>query len=145
MAKQHHRKDHEDRAKIYRDWHRDLSDELKCQDIDQVEYKKLEDDTVIPLANLEITRADMDITVTRNYLDAIVARMEDDGQANAAREFARRMRVEAWIVLFRVNLAEFWIYNLTKRQGWAHVNQPTYVQWLHEMRTDTWQRRKAAK
>lgn len=119
-AKAHQRADGEDRAVIYREWHRTLSKKFAATDIDLIEWR-YRGGVLIPVAVMEITRVDPEVKVTVNYLAAILKRMnERDTQGAAARYVAEKLGCRVWIVAFRYDLSEFWVYNLTDSQGWFH-------------------------
>jgi hypothetical protein len=129
------RSDKEDRTLAYRDWRRTAGQRLYVMDFDQVEWRVI-DGKFEPVAIVELTMVNGTIRVPQGYLDAIITRFtERDGQASILREAAERMRIKAWITLFRWDLSEFWIYNLSENTGWWHVDQHTYINWLEKMET----------
>jgi hypothetical protein len=83
---------------------------------------------------IELSRVDGHVPVRQRYLDAVIARFcRRDGQGDAVVQPAATLDVKAWIVLFRWDLTEFWIYNLTARRGWWNINAETYERWLRSL------------
>lgn len=122
-AKAHQRADSEWRAKPYSDWHRTLGKSLMMMDVDYIEWR-FRGGELMPVGVMEVTRVDGGKAVSQGYLDAIVRRYESrDLQARATRKVAEALDVKAYIVLFRINCREFWIYNLSDRNGWDYYNQ----------------------
>ena len=130
-SKDHQRDDWEDRAAGYRDWRYNCDlPKRYVADIDQIEYRFNNYGKLEYIALLELTRVDGE-WVADAYLDAIVARFDRDGQAFCAEAVAERLRCDAWIVLFRKDLTEFWLYNLSRRRGWyKSLSQDQYKKWL---------------
>jgi len=126
-AKAYQRTDAEWRIKPYSDWHRTLSKDLLMVDVDFIEWR-YKDGELVPVGVMEVTRVDAGRKVNQHYLDAIIQRYElRDLQALAARHVATALRTKAYIILFREDCSEFWVYNLTNRRGWWHLN-PTQMQ-----------------
>jgi hypothetical protein len=120
-AKAYQRNDSEWRLKPYSDWHRTLAKELLMVDVDFIEWR-YRHGQLIPVGVMEVTRVDLGKHVAPEYLEAILARYEQrDMQAEAARKVAAALRTKAYIVLFRADCKEFWVYNLTERKGWLHL------------------------
>ncbi len=87
-------------------------------DVDFIEWC-YRDGELVAAGVMEVTRVDLGMAVTQTYLDAIIQRFEErDMQAQAARKVADALGVKAFIVLFRADCSEFWVYNLTDRRGW---------------------------
>jgi len=121
-SKAHQREDSEWRAKQYSDWHRTLDKALMMMDVDYIEWRFREGE-LTPVGVMEVTRVDGGKEVSEGYLDAIVKRYEArDLQARATRKVAEALGVKAYIVLFRYNCREFWVYNLSERTGWNYYN-----------------------
>ncbi|HTY92067.1 MAG TPA: hypothetical protein VMC84_12900 [Methanocella sp.] len=121
-AKAHQRDDEEWRVKPYSLWHRKLDKSLYMLDVDFVEWRYRKG---IPVAVgvMEVTRVDNGITVNDQYLDAIIRRFESrDFQATATRIVAESLKTKAYIILFREDCSEFWVYNLSERNGWVGYN-----------------------
>ncbi|MDX2273768.1 MAG: hypothetical protein NW237_17705 [Cyanobacteriota bacterium] len=120
-AKAYQRHDSEWRVKPYSDWHRTLDRKLLMIDVDFIEWRYREGE-LIPVGVMEVTRVDHDKLVTPAYLAAIIDRFESrDLQAKAARQVAAALGVNAFIVLFREDCREFWVYNLTDPSPWQHL------------------------
>jgi hypothetical protein len=132
-SKDHQRDDWEDRAAVYRNWRYKAGlSRGYVADIDQLEYRFI-DGVFTPIALLELTRVDDENWISPQYLNAITERFKRDGQGKVAREVASLLGLacEAWIVLFRKSLSEFWIYNLTLEKGWVQMSQVEYRNWLN--------------
>jgi hypothetical protein len=125
------RTDSEDRTIEYRAWRHTLGNGLYAADIDQVEWR-VRDGVPVPVAVLELSRVDGNVRVPPAYLEAVVDRMtRRDGQASAVTHFASLLGVKAWVVLFRWDLTEYWVYNLsTPRDRWWHLAPDKYRDWL---------------
>jgi hypothetical protein len=121
-AKAYQRMDTENRIKPYSDWHRTLDRRLYMADVDFIEWRYRNND-LVAVGVMEVTRVDLAKEVNQGYLDSIVQRFEQrDLQARVARKVAEALQTKAYIVLFREDCSEFWVYNLTDRRGWGHYN-----------------------
>lgn len=129
-AKAQQRTDNEDRSLAYRQWHRTLGPELICSDVDQIEWRFV-DGKPKAVAVLELTRID-EGDGSPAYRDAIIERFtKRDGQATLIRTVGAALHAPAWIVLFRRDLAKFWLYNLDKpAAGWTELTRAVYTLWL---------------
>ncbi len=129
-AKGHRRSDIEDRGREYRDWRRGIGRSFYVMDIDQVEYRYV-NGVMTPVLALELTRLDGDREPPETYFQAITKRFSNrDGQAAAITQLAGKLGVDAVIVLYRYNLSQFWLYNLTKNKGWYKLSLDGYKQWI---------------
>jgi len=121
-AKAYQRSDTEWRLKPYSDWHRTLDRRLLMADVDFIEWRYHHGE-LVPVGVMEVSRVDRNRTVTPGYLNAICRRFEQrDMQARIARKVAAALQTKAYIVLFREDCREFWVYNLSDRQGWQHFD-----------------------
>ncbi len=139
--KEQQRADDEDRTKEYRQWHRTIpaykDHNLSVADVDYIEYTVIDDKgTLIPHAVIELTRLDGDNPLLpQTYLDSVISRfVTRDKQHVLPRMVAEGLHVKAWLVLFRHNLQDFWVYNLTDETGWWDRNEDGYIRWLHSLR-----------
>ena len=122
--------DSEWRIKPYSDWHRTLDKSLVMLDIDFIEWR-FRNGRLIPVGVMEITRVDSDKEVHQGYLNAIISRFEErDIQARSVRYVANALRAKAYIVLFREDCGEFWVYNLSDKEGWFHFTPHEYKEFL---------------
>jgi len=129
-AKAYQRSDTEWRLKPYSDWHRTLDKRLLMLDIDFIEWR-FKDGKLIPVGVMEITRVDQDKDVTTRYLDSIIDRFtKRDLQARTVKMVAEALNTKAYIVLFRVDCTNFWVYNLTDNDGWEQYNQHEMEEFL---------------
>lgn len=133
-AKARQRDDKEDRTIAYRDWRRTFPQGSPfTTDLDQIEVRKINGE-LRPVAVLELTRTDGDGPVGQKYLDAITDRFfYRDGQGELAVGLANRLGTKAAIVLFRYNLKDFWVYNLSDREGWFYMTAPQYQRWISKL------------
>jgi len=116
----------EDRTAPYRKMRRTFK-QAGATDFDQVEWRYDGFGELIPVALLELTRVDGNVYVPPTYFEAILKRfIERDWQGQLACKGAELLGTTAWIVAFRHDLTEFWIYNLSDRRGWASGNQAWY-------------------
>lgn len=119
-AKAHQRMDTEWRIKPYSDWHRTLSKKLLMLDVDFIEWR-FRNGELVPVGVMEVTRVDHGKDVNDRYLNAILNRFnERDLQGRAARKVADALGAKAYIVLFRQDCSEFWVYNMTDEHGWHY-------------------------
>jgi hypothetical protein len=124
------RGDWEDRLRDYRQWRFGLGNGCYVADVDQVEWR-LRDGERVPVALFEMSRVDGNVSVPDTYLKAVLVRLlERDQQGHAAKTFAKALGCKAWIVLFRWDMTEFWVYNLTDDRGWWRMGIEHYRRWL---------------
>ena len=132
-AKAYQRSDAEWRIKPYSDWHRTLPSRLLMLDVDFIEWR-YRNGELTPVGVMKVTRVDRGRTVDQHYTDAILQRFEQrDLQARAARKVAEALKTKAYIVLFRQDCSEFWVYNLTDHAGWAHYTPPQMAEFLQRL------------
>jgi len=132
-SKGRQRVDTEDRAAPFRDWRRSLGRPYYVCDIDQVEWRMI-DGRPVPVAVMELTRVDGNVAIPATYLEAILTRFtKRDGQGAATKAFAELMGVKAWIVLFRWDMSELWLYNLTDGRGWWRRDKRVVGKWIEGM------------
>lgn len=132
-AKAYQRSDSEWRAKPYSDWHRTLNRRLLMSDVDFIEWR-YRDGGLVAVGVMEVTRVDAGRRVTRGYLGAIIRRFEQrDFQARVARKVANALGTKAYIVLFREDCSEFWVYNLTDHEGWVYFDEAGMEQFLENL------------
>ncbi|NJK62069.1 MAG: hypothetical protein HC921_04715 [Synechococcaceae cyanobacterium SM2_3_1] len=129
-VKAYQRQDQEWRSKPYSDWHRTLDRRLLMTDVDFIEWRYRQGE-LVAVAVIEVTRVDRGKTVNSAYLQAIIARFETrDMQAKAARKVATALGVSAYIVLFREDCSQFWVYNLSHPQDWQMFDPLQMEQFL---------------
>lgn len=129
-AKARQRKDRENRLTEYTDWRRKLGDDFYCTDVDQLEWREI-DGVLTPVAVLELTMVEGNAHVPQKYLNNILDRfLIRDGQGEMAQRLAAKLGVKAWIVLFRWDLTEFWVYDLCGTRRWYHTSPAKYKAWL---------------
>ena len=133
-AKAYQRKDKEDRAIVYRDWHRELKG-LYMFDLDSVEWR-YKNGVGVPVAIIELTRVDHErngrpIVVSKRYLDAILERfLERDTQGKFIMHMASCVNVPAYLTLFREDCSQFWVYNITEAIYWVKYTPEEYKDFL---------------
>lgn len=124
----------EDRCAAYRRFRTTRIGVSGGYDVDQLEWRLGADGNPVPVAMLELTRADSNDPIPPSYLAAILHRIDQrDFQGKLARMVAERLGVKAWVVLFRHNLRDFWIYNLTDKRGWWYLDQEGYRRWIESL------------
>jgi len=125
--------DEEWRIKPYSDWHRTLDRNLYMLDVDFIEWR-FKKGELVAVGVMEITRVDMDKEVTGKYLDSILHRYKiRDMQASASRKVASALNTNAYIVLFRYDCSEFWVYNLSNYTGWNHFDSYGMEKFLKDL------------
>ena len=134
-AKAHQRSDTERRVQPYSEWHRTLDKRLLMLDVDFIEWRFRGGD-LVPVGVMEVTRVDLGKSVSERYLKSILSRYnERDLQGKVARRVAQDLGTNAYVVLFREDCSEFWIYNLTCSAGWWHCNPEEMEAFLHRLRS----------
>lgn len=119
-----------DRTADYRAWRQTWGGGCFTSDLDQVEWRII-DGKVVPLVVLELTRLDGNVAPPPSYFEAIENRFRKrDGQGTAVVDIACRIGVDVVIVLFRHDLSEFWIHNLTTGGIWYPLTQDKFRRWL---------------
>jgi len=102
-------------------------------DVDFIEWRYRNGDWV-PVGVMEVTRVDAGRHVGEAYLNAIIQRYEQrDLQARAARKVAAALGTKAYIVLFRADCSEFWVYNLTDRGKWLYLRPDAMERFLKDL------------
>jgi len=118
----------------YRKFRRTIA-QAGATDFDQVEWR-FNDGLPTPVALFELTRVDGSMRVPDTYLQKIIDRFTArDWQGRFAIRGAELLGCEAWVVAFRWSLSEFWVYNLSKDDGWWHVDQARYKKWITNLGT----------
>lgn len=131
-GKAHQRADTEDRSAKYRRWHRTLDRKYYASDVDLIEWRSRRGE-IVPVATTELTQCGNE-TLSQSYFDAILERYQSrDLQAYMAREVAAALGVDCFIVVFRENLSEFFVYNLSKERGWWTLSVSRYNKWLESL------------
>ena len=136
FTKTRQRKDSEDRTLSYRKWRWEFGNGCYVNDIDQVEWRVV-DGKPTPVGVLEISRVDGNVEVPDSYLNAVLDRFKKrDSQAQIILNLANSIGVKVWVSLFRYDLTEFWVYNLTNDRGWFHLNQSGYKKWIMDLKPE---------
>jgi hypothetical protein len=121
-AKAHQREDTENRILPYSLWHRTLDRSLLMLDVDFIEWR-FRDGKLVPVGVMEVTRVDKGKEVNENYLASILRRYDvRDLQGRIARKIAEMLKMRAFIVLFREDCSEFWVYDLSFNRGWKYFD-----------------------
>lgn len=120
----------EDRSMKYREWHAKLGKGFYANDVDQIEWRGTGVNG-FPVAVIELSRIDEELQNPHAYRKAVLERFTiRDAQAFYAVRVATALGVCAFIVLFKFDLSEFHVYNLTKKKGWFVYDQPGYADFL---------------
>lgn len=123
----------EDRIAAYRIFRRTIK-QAGATDFDQVEWRFDRDRKAYPAALFEMTRLDGNRPVPQSYLDSVLNRITvRDWQGRFAKVGAGLLGCKAWIVLFRYDLTQFWVYNLTDERGWWEMAEPAYRKWVSNL------------
>lgn len=122
----------EDRARAHNEWRRGQGFGCTC-DIDLVEWTRWRG-RLEPVMVLELTLVPGELEVPQSYFGNISWRFRHQAQGQMAREIARRLGVPVYIVAFRANQREFWIYEgLDLPLGrWRAYTEPEYAEWIRE-------------
>lgn len=126
----------EDRTAAYRKWRYSFGRGIWAMDVDQVEWRRDENGEPRVVATIELTRVDGNVSVPPTYLQKILDRFDDrDFQAEHSRYVARALGVPCFIVAFRWDLSEFWVYNLSEKRerGWWHLDRRKFEVWQRSM------------
>ena len=131
-AKAHQRDDLEDRALLFKLWHRDLDPSLYSTDIDQIEWRSI-NGRLTPVAVYEITRIDGDADPPPAYYESILKRFEErDMQADSVVMVARALKTKPYIILYHKNLKRFHVYDFGSKT-WYHYNEPRMVMFIEKL------------
>ena len=126
----------QDRSLPYRDWRRTIGRSLYVNDIDQLEWRVI-DGEIKPVAIIELTRVNGNISVPQSYLDSVLKRItQRDPQSKIACMVADSLNVCAYVVVWRWDLSEFFVYNLTKERGWKYWSPLQYEKWIGSLKHD---------
>jgi len=91
-------------------------------DVDFIEWR-YRGNKLVAVGVMEVTRVDIGKEVGQGYLQSILSRYKQrDMQAEAALNVAQALGTKAYIVLFRADCREFWVYNLSDGRGWCHFS-----------------------
>jgi len=132
-AKDYQRNDSENRSEDFRKMHRNLDRKLYATDIDLVEMRIINGE-LTAVGTLEITRIDNDKKVSKRYLESILKRYERDFQKKMACYLAEKLGVKAWIVLYKEDLSQFWIYCLSNDDNrWYYYDVERFEKWLKNL------------
>jgi hypothetical protein len=123
-----------DPVKPYSLWHYTLGRRLNMVDVDFIEWRfranRGESEPEMYAAGvMEVTRVDLGKRVDDAYRNQVLARYDArDLQGKAARKLAQALNTKAYIVLFREDCSEFWVYNLTDNwEKWRHFPAPALM------------------
>jgi hypothetical protein len=117
------------------DWTLPCREKIRKEDIpaidgDMVVFRESQG-AIEPAAWCEVTRCDHDGLMTPTYRDNMMDRFcGRDGQSKMAVAMARRLGVEAWIVIFNLTCTKFQVFNLTRyEQSRDNPDTASYVWW----------------
>jgi hypothetical protein len=125
------RKDESDRVAAYRKWRWNLGHGCYVNDIDQVEWRHRNGE-IEAVAILELSRVDGNAKVPDSYLDAVLNRFKKrDGQSKFINWVSKKLGIKTYIVLFRWDMTEFWLYDITNDIGWIKsMDLEWYTRWI---------------
>tara|TARA_B100000287_G_C20124655_1_gene579746 strand:- start:85 stop:420 length:336 start_codon:yes stop_codon:yes gene_type:complete len=90
-------------------------------------------DEVVHVAVLELTRRDPHPkfkTPPQSYFNSILERFDSDFQGRFAVQTAKKLGVEAYIIVFDADMERLWVYNLSRRVGFKEFSKENYFKWL---------------
>ncbi len=127
----------------YTAWHRSLKRWCYAGDVDQIEWRKVAGE-LKPVAVLELTRVRGPGPVPSSYLRHIHSRFFRDSQAERTVHVADRLGCDAYVVLFRPDLTDFWAYNLTRDEQicWKHYSRAGFADWIERGLEAEWKDRR---
>lgn len=119
----------EDRTREYFDWHLTLGSKMWMLDVDSIEWRAGAYGPK-PVAVIEVTRVDRE-EIDDTYFQAIVDRYnKKDLQGQATRHVATALGVQPYLCVFRKDLSEFWVHNLSTGKTWVKFSQQEYGDWV---------------
>lgn len=124
------RSDGEHRVKPYMDWRRTIKRGLYMLDVDDIEWR-YRNGKQVAVGVLEMTRVDGDKPVGEGYFQAVLNRfLNRDMQGKTTKIIAEALGTHAYIVIFRYNCSEFFVYNLTLEGAWVTYNEKQFIEFL---------------
>lgn len=128
--------DDEDKAAEYVAWHRKQGPHLLAMDMDQVEYRIIDGESV-PVAFIELTRISGAPNPPPSYFRRINIRAGTrDNQIEALRAIARRARLPMYYVAFMPDGSEFHVADLLDGDDpltWKRYSESAYVKFLNDL------------
>jgi hypothetical protein len=120
----------------YSDWHYARKNRwLYMTDIDFIEWRYNPQKELVAVGVMEVTRVDEGIEVNHVYTDQILGRYKTQLQGQAARKIAEALNTKAYIILFRADCTEFWVYCLTAQwKDWKKHTPETMESFLNGLR-----------
>jgi len=121
----------EDECAAYRAWRLNFGRPFYATDVDQIEWRSIRG-TMKPVAVLELTRIPGNMRVPPTYFQAIQKRyFKRDKQSMTALDIGSRLGCPSYIVAFRWDLTDFWVYDLNRNNGkWIHGDKEAYEAFL---------------
>jgi len=117
----------------YRTWRRGFGNKLYASDIDQIEWR-IVDGIPVPVALIEMTRVTGTKRVPVAYLESVLKRYTvRDPKSQLTINAAAHMGIDAYLVIYRENLEDFWVYNLTWGGAWQAKTQQQYRDWVSSL------------
>lgn len=119
-----------DRVADYRAWRWGLGHKLYCSDVDFLEWRHV-NGTVRPAGIIELTRVDGAERLPDTYLESIIKRIFiRDAQGVVIRSVALALGVPLFVVAFRHDLSEFWVWDGYR---WDYKMRDAYEYWLRRL------------
>src|SRR5574343_338872 len=103
---------------------------LYTTDFDFVEWSFNSYGELVAAAVIDATQADNGKSVNDTYLNNILERFHRQLQGKALSFASRRFECDSYILLFREDCSEFWMYNWTQQKGWKHMDSQQHIEWL---------------
>lgn len=117
----------------YSEWHRTLDATLYMMDFDSVEFRAIDKKGICPVAIIETTSFPNDnCSPAPAYLYQILEKYDrpKSFQGTALRHVAKKLRVDAYIVLHTLNMKRFWVCNYSGNKKWFMMNEQLYKRFL---------------
>lgn len=115
-------------------WHSMLGKQYPALDVDLVEWR-YDELGLYPAAVVEITSVGNSIPTESidRYLEKIIERYHRNLQGRTLFLTSQALKCEPYIILFRLNLKQFWVYNWRYKENWTALKAPGSV-----VRGDGW-------
>lgn len=103
---------------------------LYSTDFDFVEWSFNWNGDLVAAAVIDATQADNTINVSDTYLESILKRFNTQMQGKCLTFASTNFRCNSYILLFRQDCSEFWLYNWTEKKGWKYMTREEHIEWL---------------
>lgn len=108
--------------------------------MDYVEYK-IVDRKIVYVAVLELTLRETPEDLhnpPKSYFNQVKRRYSTEAQGKFTKATAKRLGVDAYVVVFNEDATRFWVYNLSKDYGFRNeLTREEYFSWLKKLHDKT--------